>query len=323
MVKSNLRVLISTSTFGEISGEPLERLHEFGAEYQLNPHGRKLKPAETVALLQNCNGIIAGTEQLDRAVLAQAPSLQVISRCGTGLDNVDLNAAAELGIQVMITPGALADAVSELALGGILDLLRRISAADRAIRQGLWEKPMGAMLRGKTVGIIGLGRVGKQLARLLRPFDVKILASDPCEDESFAQQFGIEYVTLDALLRASDIVTLHLSYTPQVYHLLDKTRLSQMKESALLVNCARGGLVDEAALYDLMRQGQLAGAYLDNFETEPYAGPLAELSNVLMTPHMGSYARECRASMELEAVQNLIQFFQTQTSHSKRDALPL
>jgi D-3-phosphoglycerate dehydrogenase len=309
------RVLISTSSFGKNDRRPLELLEAYGAEYFLNPYGRKLQTDETLALLKDVDGIIAGTETLDRSILEQTPRLKVISRCGTGLDNVDLEAAVELGKRVYNTPEALVDAVAELALGGILDVLRRISYADRQIRQGVWEKPLGGLLRGKTVGILGLGRIGKAFVRLLQPFGVSILAYDLCQDEAFAKRYGVTYVSLEDGLSRADIVTLHLSYNSQVHHVLNRARLALLKPGAILVNCARGGLVDETALYDLLKSGKLSGAYLDTFEEEPYRGPLIELPNVVLTPHIGSYANECRLQMELEAVENLLRFFQEERVH--------
>jgi len=302
-------ILISTSSFGHINRQPLEMLESFGAAYRLNPFGRTLKPEETMALLEGVDGLIAGTELLDRNVLSCAPNLKVISRCGTGLDNVDLEAAAKFGIRIYNTPEALADGVSELALAGILNVLRRVSYADRLIRQGQWEKPMGRLLRGKTVGIVGLGRIGKALVKLLQPFLVTVLAHDPVQDEAFAHQYGVQYCPLDVLLAQADIVTLHLTYSSECYHLLDRSRLAAMKPGAILVNCARGGLVDEQALYEFLKAGKLAGAYLDVFEQEPYRGPFTELANVILTSHIGSYAAECRLRMEVEAVGNLLRYF--------------
>ncbi|HUM67769.1 MAG TPA: NAD(P)-dependent oxidoreductase [Chloroflexota bacterium] len=144
---------------------------------------------------------------------------------------------------------------------------------------------------------------------LLRPFAVTILAYDPIQDMVFAHTHHITYLPLDELLSQADIVTLHLSYSADSYHLLDETRLAQMKTGAYLVNCARGGLVDEAALFDLLQSGHLAGAYLDTFEREPYSGPLTTLDNVVLTPHIGSYAAECRIRMEVEAAENLLDAF--------------
>ena len=305
----DLKVLISTSSFGQVDPRPVQLLEEHGVEYEVNPTGLRLDPAEAVKLLQDFDGLIAGTERLGRGLLSSAPKLKVISRCGIGVDNVDLEAAAELGIRVYNTPEAPVDAVAELALATILDLLRHVSRADREIRDGTWSRPMGRLLQGKTVGSVGLGRIGKALCLLLQPFGVSILAHDPVQDQEFARTHNIRYVTLEELLRESDVVTLHLPYSREAHHLLNRGRLAQMKPGSILINCSRGGLVDEEALYELLQDGKLGGAHLDTFEEEPYSGPLTGLPNVLLTCHIGSYAAECRAMMELEAVENLLRFF--------------
>lgn len=302
-----MNILISTSSFARHSYEPLELLERWGARCRLNPQGRKLTADEVAELLGDVDGLVAGTEPITRDVLVRAPRLKAISRCGTGLDNVDLAAAAEFGIQVRNTPGAHVDAVAELALAGILSTLRHLVEADRTIRRGGWAKPMGRLLRGKTVGLVGLGRVGKRLVELLLPFEVTILAADPYEDTDFAGSHRIGYCTLDLLLERADVVTLHLPYDIKIHHLLDRDRIQRMKPGAILVNCARGGIVDEDALYEALRNGQLSGAHVDTFEREPYEGRLSELPNVTLTPHFGSYAVEGRVQMEREAVENLIE----------------
>jgi D-3-phosphoglycerate dehydrogenase / 2-oxoglutarate reductase len=309
-------ILISTSSFGKQDRQPLDALEAAGVTYQLNPYGRKLKPEETMALLERVDGLIAGTELLDRHVLEQAHRLKVISRVGTGLDNVDLAAAEELGIQVYNTPDAHVDAVAELTLAGILDVLRRVTYADRQVRQGQWDKPMGLLLRGKTIGIIGLGRIGKAVVRLLQPFGVRVLAYEPYPDDDFAGQYGVTFCALEDVLGQADVVSLHLSYSAPNRNLLDATRLAQMKPSAFLVNCARGGLVDEGALYEALRDGRLSGAFVDTFAQEPYQGPLVELENIVLTTHIGSYAAEVRLRMEMEAVENLLRGLK----NVKRDA---
>ncbi|MFZ0544847.1 MAG: phosphoglycerate dehydrogenase [Candidatus Promineifilaceae bacterium] len=303
------KVLISTSSFGKIDDHPLVMLTEAGFEYTLNPYGRKLTPEESAELMVDIDAIIAGTEKMDRQLLSSLPRLMVISRVGTGMDAIDLKAAAELGIHVVNTPDAHVEAVAELTLAGILDLLRHIPQAERNLRAGTWRKPMGRLLRGKVIGIIGLGRVAKSLVKLLQPFDVTVLAYDPYQDAAFAEQYDIQYRELEAILPEADIVSLHLSYDKERYHFFGEKLLGQMKPDAILVNCARGGLVDEAALRAYLEAGKLAGAYLDTYEKEPYSGPLTTAENVLLTPHMGSYAAECRVRMETEAVENLLAFF--------------
>lgn len=165
---------------------------------------------------------------------------------------------------------------------------------------------MGRLLRGKTVGLVGLGRVGKRLVELLAPFEVTLLGSDPRVDPEFAERHRVRYAELDDLLERADVVSLHVPYGDEVHHLFDRERLERMKPEAILVNCARGGIVDEDALYEALRDGRLAGAHIDTFEREPYEGPLSELPNVTLTPHFGSYAVEGRVRMEREAVENLI-----------------
>lgn len=300
-------VAVSTSSFGRGDPRPLERLMAAGYTVRTNPQGRTLAPEETLSLLAGAVGLIAGTERLDRALLTQARSLRAISRCGAGLDNVDLAAAAELGVAVRSVATAHAQAVAELTLAGILTVLRHVAESDRAVRAGAWNRPMGALLAGKTVGIVGLGRTGKALVSLLEPFSVSVLATDPVEDPVFAAAHGVQYRALAELLAASDVVTLHLTYSEAVHHLLDRHRLAAMKPGAVLINTARGGLVDETALAAALDEGRLAGAYLDVFEREPYRGPLAACENAVLTPHLGSYAAEARAAMELEAVENLLE----------------
>jgi D-3-phosphoglycerate dehydrogenase len=305
------RVVVSTSSFGRYDPRPLELLVAAGHEVVTNPHGRRLTPDESRELLARAEGLVAGTEELSREVLDAAPGLRVISRCGVGLDGIDLAAAAERGIEVLRTTEAHVDAVAELTLGGILDVLRKISAADRSVRTGAWgkphfEKPMGRLLRGKTVAIVGLGRTGRRLVELLTPFAVALRAVDPVEDTAFAASHGVTYGSLDSVLEEADVVALHLEASDQTHHLLDTTRISLIKPGAILVNTARGGLIDETALAAALTEGRLGGAFLDVFEREPYSGPLADLDTVVLTPHIGSYAVEGRVAMETAAAENLV-----------------
>ncbi len=276
----------------------------------MNPHGRKLRPDETAELLPGVGDLIAGTEVLDRVTLQKAFALKVISRCGIGTDNVDLEAAKELGIEVRFVRDAHVDAVAELTLAGVFALLRHIGQADRDLRAGIWRKPMGSLLRGRAVGIVGLGKVGRRLVDLLGPFSCALLAHDPVEDPGFADRQGIGYLPLDELLSRCEIVCLLATQCPDGEPLMSRQRIASMRPGALLVNTARGGLVDEEALAQALASGRLAGAYLDVFEAEPYKGPLTQVDNVLLTPHIGSYARESRLRMETEAVENLLDSLQ-------------
>jgi D-3-phosphoglycerate dehydrogenase / 2-oxoglutarate reductase len=302
------KIAITTSSFGKESPAPVDALRSAGFDLVFNPHGRKLTKPETVELLRGVDGVLAGTEALDREVLAQLPGLKVISRVGTAVDNVDQACARERGIPVFNTPDGPTNGVAELVLGGLLALLRRIPQSDASVRRGEFTKPMGRLLRGKTVAIIGMGRIGKAIVRLLQPFGVKVLAVDPVKDEAFMREYDVRYVHLEEALLEADVLSLNLSGSSKT-PLLGAQEFAQMKPGALLVNASRGGWIDEAALCESLQSGRLGGAYLDVFAAEPYQGPLAALENVVLTAHIGSYALECRIGMEMEAAEKVIEFF--------------
>ncbi len=296
----------STSSFGKESAEPIDRLKRAGYEVRGNPHGRALTTDEAKGHLDGVVGVVAGTEKLTGDLLRSLPLLKAISRVGVGIDNVDLGAAKELGIAVHNTPDAHVDAVAELTLGGLLAALRAIPASDASIRGGGFEKPMGRLLRGKQVGLVGFGRVARALAALLAPFGTSVVAHDVHRDDAAAAALGVRYVGLDELLAQSDVVSLHLPYAKSAHHLIGAAQLAAMKPDAVVVNTSRGGLVDEAALAAHLESHKKAAAYLDTFEKEPYSGPLGALKNAVLTSHIGSYAREARVRMETEAVENLL-----------------
>lgn len=295
------KIAITTSSFSKYDNHPLNILREKGFEMILNPYGRKLNKAEIVELCKNVVGIIAGTEPLDASVLKELPHLKIISRCGTGLDNVDLDAAEQLDIKVFNTPDGPTLAVAELTIGLVLNLLRKVYPMDRSIRNGIWKKQMGNFLNGKKVAIFGMGRIGKKVADLLMSFDVEIGYHDIRKIES--PYWAMEKYDM---LKWGDIFTLHCPSTPDNKPLIGEEELSMMKNGAWLINASRGGLVDEKALYSSLKEDRLSGAALDVFENEPYSGPLVKLENVILTPHIGSYAKEGRIQMEKDAVQNLI-----------------
>lgn len=293
-------IFISTTTYGEYDITPVKTLEEKGFKVKTNPYGRKLTCKEVVELAADAVGIIAGTESLDKAILEKLPVLKVLSRCGTGLDNVDLETANRLGIKVFSTPDAPSLAVAELTIGLMLDLLRKVSQMDREFRDGKWRKRMGNLLCGKKVGIKGFGRIGKKVAELLMPFGCEMAYADPIVDDGL---LGLRRLSLEDLLKWADIITIHIGVKER---LIGEKELQLMKKGAWLINTSRGGVVDEGALCEALENRHLAGAALDVFEQEPYAGPLRELDNVILTPHIGSYAKEARIKMEIQAVENLL-----------------
>ena len=306
-MKRRPRVLVTTSSFADWDDKPLRLLEDAGLEVQLNPYGRKLTPDECTTLFRDMDGLVAGTEALTAEILKSAERLKVISRCGVGTDNIDMEVARELGIEVLTTGDAHVQAVAELTLGLMLDLLRRVSTQDRLVRSGVWKKSMGSLLSGKTLGILGLGRVGRRVVELTAPFDLRYVAWDVSPDQQFAEKWGVAFVELDELLMESDIVTLHLPYASELKGFIAERELGLMKSDALLVNTARGALVDEVALHAALEEEAISGAALDVFDQEPYTGRLGELDSVILTPHIGSYARETRLEMEIQAAKNLLQ----------------
>lgn len=286
-------------------------LVEAGLEIVENPFKRRLTRDEITRLLDSTIvGLIAGLEPLDRGVLA-ASHLKVVSRCGSGMSNVDLTAAAELGIRVRSTPDGPTSAVAELVVAAMLDLVRGVSVMNAAMHAGKWPKTIGGQLEGRTVTIVGFGRIGRRVAQLLKPFGVRLLAVDPTLAGSSVD--GVQISTLPDALPVTDIISLHCSGEAEV---LGERELAAMKPGAYVLNCARGGVVSEAALKTALDSGHLAGAWLDTFVDEPYAGPLRNHPLVLLTPHVGSYTRECRLRMETEAARNLIEELVALQPHS-------
>ena len=295
-------IYISPSSFGEGDPLPLKMLKDAGMTVQVNPYKRRLSPDECMSFYKDIDGLIAGTEPLTAAVLESAKNLKVISRCGVGMENIDLEAAKQRGINVFNTPDAPTLAVAELALGLMLALLRHLPRTDRDIRSGKWQKLMGSLTRGKRVGIIGFGRIGQKVAELTKALGAEVVYSDPAVNKDDYMK-----VSLDELLAESDIVTLHLSGGGgKESPLIGSRELHMMKQGSLLVNCSRGGVVSEEELYKVLEEGHLAGAALDVFSEEPYNGPLTRLDNVILTPHIGSLAIESRIEMEIQAAKNLI-----------------
>ncbi len=299
-----MKILITTSSFDIEAAEPLRALESAGAEIILNPHGRKLSEDEAVALYGEHDpvGVIAGTEPVTPRVLDAAPSLKALARLGVGVDSVDEAALESRNIPLSITPDGPVAAVSELALGLMLSVLRRIPEADRKVRAEGWDKMMGGLLGARKVGIVGAGRIGRRTAELARAFGAATIASDPLAQSTD----DLPIVPLEDLLEAADIVSLHAPALAETENLIGADALSKMKPGAILISVARGELVDEAALLDALKEGRLAGAALDVYRDEPYRGPLAKLKNVVLTTHMGSYAAEARAMMETQAAENLL-----------------
>lgn len=294
-----LKVTVTTSSFGKADKKPLDILKE-KCEVMLNPYGRKLTTEEFIELTDGMDGVIAGVEPITREALEKRPKLKVISRCGVGMDSVDLEACKDLGVKVCNTPNAPADSVAELTVTIMLDLLKKVSNMNASVKAGRWNKMTGFMLKGKKVGIIGMGRIGSRVAALISAFGAEIAYADIEDKEN-----GYRFMPKADLLKWADIITLHTSACEEGSHVIGKTELDAMKKGAFIVNTSRGRFIDEEALYNALIQEHIEGAALDVFSEEPYCGKLTELDNVILTPHISSSAKEGRAVMEMEAVYNL------------------
>jgi phosphoglycerate dehydrogenase-like enzyme len=258
-----------------------------------SPYPRPARARELVPLVAEVQGIIAGEDEFSRPVLEAAPRLQVIARHGGGAGEIALEAATDLGIVATHTPGADADAIAELSFGLLLAVARQIPAADRAARRGGEERLIGPELGGKTLGMVGFGRVGRALARLAIGFRLELLAFDPLFDTEEAVPLGVRLVPLDRLLAAADLVTVHLPLSPKTRGLLDARALRRLKPSVILVSTAEPGVVDEKALMAALAAGRLAGAGLDSINREllrPDRAP--SLQTLVCTPGIAASTRE-------------------------------
>lgn len=285
------RVLVTPTSFGK--SDPRVRTELEGTVGQVidNPLGRPLKSDEVKDLLPGCDGYIAGVDEIDAAALEGADRLRVIARYGVGVDGVDLAAAAAHSIVVTNTPLANTLSVAELTIGLMLSLARSIPELIGETRAGRWSRKTGVTLAGKTVGLIGLGAIGKLVATRLRAFDCLVVAYDPAADGAFAAEHGIELAPLDDVVHRADFLSLHVPLLPTTRGMVNAMFLNEMKRGAFLVNTARGELIDEGALLQALQSGHLRGAALDAFSQEPPPAddPLLKLPQVLATPHAGAH----------------------------------
>lgn len=300
------KVLTSPSSMGQCGSEPFDLLRENGYEIINNPYGRKLTEDEVIELAKDCEGIVAGVEPLTSHVMDALPELKCISRVGVGMDNVDLEYAKQKGIIVVNTPEGPTRGVAELTLAMTLSLLRKIPQADAAMHQHQWKKKIGNLFLDKKIGVIGLGRIGRLVAELFRGLKNPVIGYDPYADRAWAEQNGVEIKSFKEVIEESDILTLHIPGNRDKSPVITAEELNWMKDGAFLINIARGGVVDEDALFAALKSGKLTGAAVDVYTKEPYDGPLCDLDNIILTPHLGSYAKEGKLKMEVDACQNLI-----------------
>lgn len=296
------KVAIGVSSFADADPKPLEMLTNAGIDVVPNPFGRKLTKPEIISHIAEVEGLIAGLEPLDREVLASAANLKAIARVGIGMDNVDVNAAEELGIGVSNTPKGPTEAVAEMCLTAALALGRKVMTFTMEMHQSVWKKQMGNGLRDMACFLIGYGRIGQRFAKLLKFMGAQVYVTDPAITPNDLSH-GEKLVSIDEGLAMADLISLHASGQQRI---LSKAEFAKMKPGVMILNSARGGLIDEAALIEALENGTVTSGWLDTYPQEPYDGPLNQFPQMLLTPHVCTYTRQCRKSMETAAVSNLL-----------------
>jgi len=302
------RVLIMPAALFGVQGPHIEMLHQAGFEVHYPDRCELTGEGETIAALRGAAAILAAGEPYSERVVTSLPDLRVIARWGVGTDRIDLDAVTRCGIAVTITPASNHEAVAEHTMALLLALSRSLMRQNREVRQGVWIKTPLLPLRGRTLGLIGLGRIGRSVALRAAQFRMRLLAFDSVPDPEFARASAVELVDLDTLLTQADYVSLHLPLTPSSIGLINRERLSRMKPGSFLLNTSRGGLIVEADLVSALESGHLAGAGLDVFEQEPPAieNPLFRMENVIVTAHMAGVDTQSSIDMAVQAAQNII-----------------
>ncbi len=301
------KILVTPRSLTKGGDPALELLKKAGHQLVFCTPGKAPDEQELLGLVPGCAGWLAGVEKITDAVLARADSLKAISRNGTGVDSIDLAACERRGIAVLRAEGANARGVAELTIALIISLLRSVSFGDARIKAGGWERRQGTEIEGRSLGVIGTGKIGRLVTKLALGMDMRVLGFDAYPDARYAPSSEFRYVPFEELLVSSDVVTLHCPHTPGEKPLIDATALARMKKGAVLVNTARGRLVDDAAVLAALQDGRLAGYGVDAYETEPPApSPLLAHDRVIATPHVGAFTAESVSRATRVAVDNLL-----------------
>jgi len=310
-------ICVTLSTFAEFDKKPLQLLQESGNKFLLNTSNRRMTKEEVIDRAKNAVVVIAGIEPYDKHVLDKLDKLRCISRCGAGIDNINLEVAKNKGIVIKNTPDVVTLPVAELTIGMIFDLLKRLTYYTQTMRLRIWEKIEGGLLSGRKVGVLGLGRIGRKVSEMLMRLGAIVYGFDLYPDVSWADKNKVQIVSKNFILKKCDIITIHIASQKIEDYIIGKKEIEVMKKGAFLVNTSRGKFLDEIALYDALKSNHLGGAALDVYSQEPYDGPLCDLNNVVLTPHIATLTRESRTLMEIEAVKNAIDFLKMGAKRDK------
>lgn len=302
-----MKILVTPRSFGKTNPELFDRLTQAGLEVVRNDTGGILSADQMREKLAGCQGVILGVDPMSADVLAAAPELRAIAKYGVGLDNIDLEACKQRGIAVSRTVGANSNAVADYALTLMLMVARKAGLIDRRCREKDWGKITSIDLYGKTLGIVGLGAIGRCVVKRAQGFGMKILGHDIAWDEAWASAEGVERADMDRICREADFITLHTVLTDETRNCISARRIAMMKKTAVIINTARGGLIDETALLTALQEGRIYGAGLDVFEQEPPADPAwYALDNLVMGSHCSSSTAGATETMGRMAVDNLL-----------------
>ncbi|WP_042143598.1 phosphoglycerate dehydrogenase [Paucisalibacillus sp. EB02] len=302
------KILITPRSYGMFNRDILNNLEKEGFEVvrEVGP----LSEERMISLIQDVDALIVGTDELTEKIIDQAQNLKVISKYGTGIDNIPKEYAEKRGVIVTNTPSVNNEAVADYTFGLMLSVARNIAASAQNVKEGKWSKHVGVEVFGKTLGIIGFGAIGRSVAERAKGFKMNILVYDVFQNQDIAEQYDITYAELEEVVSRSDFIAVHVPLISETRNLLDYSLMSKMKEEAIIVNTARGGIINEDDLYRILKEGKIRGAGLDVFSVEPPTNsPLLELENAVLTPHNAASSKEAIQRMTLDSTKNVLDYF--------------
>lgn len=305
---NELIIGVTTVSFSS-NPELIKKLeNDSGAKVVINEKLKRFSREELIIFLSKCDGAIVGVDQIDDSLLAECPKLKVISKYGVGLDNIDLESCKKREIRVYFPSGINKRSVAEETLGFMLTLARNIFVTSNRMKLGEWHKNGGIQLTQKTVGIIGVGNIGKEVVSLLQPFRCRILVNDIIDQSEFYSEHGLIECSKEEIYREADFITIHTPKSAETFNMIDKAAIANMKPSVYIINTSRGGIVNQADLKSALKENKIAGAALDVFETEPLEDTeLINIENIICTPHIGGNSREAVNAMGIAAIENLLE----------------
>jgi len=303
-----MRVAVTSPSFSKHPDLIAKMATEFpGAK--LNSEGLRFTKQELIEYLKGFEAAIVGLDQIDEEVLLALPDLKIIAKYGVGLNNIDLDACKKHQVKIGWTGGVNRISVAEMVMGNALSLLRNLYQTSQLLSNGTWQKNGGEQLTGKTVGIIGVGHIGKEVVKMLQPFNCKILVNDIIDQSAYYQENNLIESTKEEIFKNCDVITVHTPYTEQTKYLLNKAAFDLMKSNAIVINTARGGIVDENDLFEALTQNNIKAAALDVYEEEPPTDTkLISLRNLICTPHIGGNAKEAVLAMGMSAINHLMEY---------------